>query len=64
MSRLSKKDAERITKNETESRQGKARAERAEQVANGSYRPRSATFEDKRRKEQDKMILQEMNDPE
>ncbi len=56
MARLNKKERRSLIYDEKKELQKQRRRERAEMIASGSYRPRSAVFSDKKRKklEQDR----------
>ena len=57
MSKLSGKEKAQIEAKYKESEQERIRSERAERVSSGTYRPRSAVFDDKRngiQKQEDK----------
>ncbi len=53
MARLSGKERTSLVHDEKAAAQRKRRKERAEQIAGGSYRPRSTVFSDKKRKKQE-----------
>ena len=53
MARLSKKERQSLVFDEKNAIQRQKRKERTELIANGSYRPRSAVFSDKRRRKQE-----------
>lgn len=63
MGKLTKKETERLTAEQRETEQERVRKERAEQVASGTYRPRSTVFEDKRGKKREKAADREMQVP-